>query len=65
MSEIREVRLPAELCIRAEKKFNPGFSTLEELLVFVLQELLREDAAQADEAEQKIVEDRLRELGYI
>jgi len=65
MSELRELRLPVDLCARAEKKFSAKFASLEELLTFVLQELLREDASQADEAEQKIVEERLRELGYI
>ncbi|HEY4905394.1 MAG TPA: hypothetical protein VIH89_18090 [Candidatus Sulfotelmatobacter sp.] len=65
MSEMREVRLPVDLCASAEKKFKGRFGTLEELLTFVLQELLREDSSQADQAEQKIVEERLRELGYI
>jgi len=65
MSEMREVRLPEELCARAEKKFSGKFVSLEELLAFVLGELLREDSSQADEAEQKMVEERLRELGYI
>jgi hypothetical protein len=65
MSELRELRLPVELCAQAEKKFSAKFASLEELLTFVLQELLREDSSQADEAEQKIVEERLRELGYI
>jgi hypothetical protein len=65
MSDMREVRLPAELCLQAEKKFGAKFAGLEELLAFVLSELLREDSSQADEAEQKLVEERLRELGYI
>jgi len=65
MSEMREVRLPAELCAQAEKKFGAKFASLEELLAFVLGELLREDSSQVDEAEQKLVEERLRELGYI
>jgi hypothetical protein len=65
MSGMREVRLPEELCARAEKKFGAKFASLEELLAFVLSELLRDDSSQADEAEQKLVEERLRELGYI
>jgi hypothetical protein len=63
--EMREVKLPAEMCDIAENKFSKQFATLEELLTFVLRELLREDATQADEDERKIVEERLRELGYI
>jgi hypothetical protein len=65
MTAMREIRLPAELCDQAEKKFSGRFGSVEDLLTSVLQELLRDDASQADEAEQKIVEDRLRDLGYI
>jgi hypothetical protein len=31
----------------------------------VLRELLRDDASQADQQEQRLVEERLRELGYL
>ena len=65
MTEMREVRLPAGLCADAEKKFSQKFSTLEELLTFILRDLLRDEALQLDHAEQRIIEDRLRELGYI
>jgi len=65
MTEMREVRLPADLCAAAEKKFVPQFASLEELLVFVLRDLSRDDASQLDQAEQKIVEERLRDLGYM
>ena len=62
---MREVRLPAELCQNAEQRFGARFGSLEQFLVFVLQELLRDDAAQMDQAEQRIIEERLRDLGYI
>jgi len=65
MTEMREVRLPAELCAAAEKKFSQKFSTLEELLTFILRDLSRDEALQLDQAEQRIIEDRLRELGYL
>lgn len=65
MTESREVRLPADLCAAAEKKFSGIFPSLEELLAFVLRDLLREDASQLDQAEQRLVEERLRELGYL
>ena len=72
MTEMRQVRLPEELCAAVEAKFGNKFGqtsanrfgNVEELLVFVLQELLRDDAAQS-EAEQRLVEERLRELGYL
>lgn len=65
MTELREVRLPSDLCETAEKKFQRKFATLEELLIFVLRDLTRDEALQADQAEQRLVEERLRELGYL
>ncbi len=62
---MRDVRLPSELCRAAEERFGARFGSLEELLTFVLQELVRDDAAQMDEGEQRIIEERLRDLGYI
>jgi hypothetical protein len=64
-SDVREVRLPAELCNDAERRFAARFGSLEELLVHVLQELLRDKAAQMDEGERQVIEQRLKDLGYI
>ena len=64
-SEMRDVRLPAELCNDAEQRFAARFGSVEELLVFVLQELLRDQATQMDQAEQRVIEQRLKDLGYI
>jgi hypothetical protein len=61
----RAVQLPEDLCAAAEKKFGQTFANVEELLVFVLRDLLRDEAARFDEAEQRFVEERLRELGYL
>ncbi|MFZ0732394.1 MAG: hypothetical protein WAM79_08735 [Candidatus Sulfotelmatobacter sp.] len=65
MTELREVRLPAALCETAEKKFQQKFATVEELLIFVLRDLTCDEALLADQAEQRLVEERLRELGYL
>ena len=65
MTEMRHVPLPADLCAAAETKFSHVFGTLEELLIFVLRDLSRDEAARADQAEQRLVEERLRELGYL
>lgn len=65
MTEMRELRLPKDLCVAAENKFGRTFGNLEELLISVLRDLTRDEAAQLDQAEQKVVEERLRELGYL
>jgi hypothetical protein len=65
MSEMRSLELPADLCAAAEKKFAGTFGTLEELLVFILRDLLNDEASHLDEAEQRLVEERLRDLGYL
>jgi hypothetical protein len=65
MTEMRELRLPEQLCMAAEKKFDRVFGNLEELLISVLRDLTRDEATQLDQAEQKVVEERLRELGYL
>ena len=62
---MRDIRLPDQLCRAAEEKFGQQFGSLEELIGFVLRELLRDDASQMDQAETRIIEERLRDLGYI
>jgi hypothetical protein len=61
----RELRIPEDLCVRAEQKFGSRFGNLEELICHVLGELLRDDALRMDQAEEQIIEERLRDLGYI
>ena len=61
----REVRLPSDLCEAVEKKYAQQFNNVEELLEFVLRDLARDEAAKADQREQDLVEQRLRELGYL
>ncbi len=65
LTETRSISLPAELCEQAEKKFGERFSSLEQLLEYVLRELVRDAAAHADESEQRMIEQRLRDLGYL
>jgi hypothetical protein len=61
----RELRLPEELCRRAEDRFAAQHGSLEAFLVFVLRQVLRDDAARLDQADQEIIEQRLKDLGYI
>jgi hypothetical protein len=65
MSQLREIRLPDELCAAAEVKFGSAFRKVDDLLTFLLQELLRRDTIDFDRADHTVVEERLRDLGYI
>ena len=65
MNTRRTVSLPEELCARAEEKFRPRFAGLEQFLSAVMTELLRDQAILMDEREEKIIEERLKGLGYI
>lgn len=65
MSDLRIVQLPADLCGIAEKDFGHLFGNVEELLTFILRDLVRDDASKADQAEERLIEDRLKDLGYL
>lgn len=65
MTEMRDVRLPEGLCAAVEEKFGHAFGSLEELLIFVLRDLSRDEASKSDQVEQRLIDDRLRELGYL
>ena len=65
MTEMRDIRLASDLCAAAEAKFGQRFGTLEEFLTFLLREVLRDDALKADAEEQRMIDERLRELGYL
>jgi hypothetical protein len=65
MTATRQISLPEELCASAEQQFGTRFGTVESFLEFVLRELVRNDAEALDKAEQAVLEQRLRDLGYI
>ncbi len=62
---MREVSLPVELCEALERRFGEQFANIEELLSFVLDELVRGHGHQFDRSDQQLIEARLRDLGYI
>ncbi|MBZ5722038.1 MAG: hypothetical protein LAO03_16825 [Acidobacteriia bacterium] len=62
---MRQVKLPAALCESIEQRFGKHSDGLEQFLTFVMEELLRDNAAQMDEAEKRLIEQRLKDLGYI
>jgi uncharacterized membrane protein YgcG len=65
MTARRQITLPEELCAAAEQQFGSRFESLEKFLEFVLRELVRDDAEALDKSEQAVLEQRLRDLGYI
>ena len=65
MSAKRQVSLPEELCASAEQRYGAQFQNLELFLEFVLREIVRDDVEKLDERERAILEERLRNLGYI
>ena len=63
--QYRIVRLPKELCTEAETWLNGRFESLEALIIFALKEVIKEEGAELDQQEEELVQQRLRDLGYI
>lgn len=63
-SKFRHVQLPEDLCAAAEARYGGQFGSVDDLLTFALRELLRGDAIQLSAEEERIIEERLRDLGY-
>jgi hypothetical protein len=65
MAQYRTVSLPDDLCAEAEKQLAGRFDSVEALLTFLLQEITKDDSSKFDRAEERIIEQRLRDLGYM
>jgi hypothetical protein len=65
MTKVRTVSLPQDLCAEAERQFGGRFDNIEALLTFVLQEITKADTSLLDQAEEQIIEKRLKDLGYL
>jgi hypothetical protein len=65
MAQYRTVSLPENLCAAAEKQLSGRFESLESLISFLLQEMVKDDSNKLDRAEEQIIEQRLRDLGYM
>jgi hypothetical protein len=65
MTQVRTVNLPQDLCAEAERQFEGRFDNVEALLTFVLQEITKTDAGLLDQAEEQMIEQRLKDLGYL
>jgi hypothetical protein len=66
LNSSRELRLPADLCEAAEKLIKgTKFTSVEDFLTFILREVTSRSSVQSDEQERKVIEQRLRDLGYL
>jgi hypothetical protein len=65
MTQYRTVNLPEDLCREAEKFLTGRFDSLEALVSFLLQEVVKDTARKFDQAEEQMIEQRLRDLGYL
>jgi len=63
--EWRVVCLPVELCEAAERQYGDQYASLEELLTFMLGYVTRGEVERMDQAELEIVQQRLKDLGYV
>jgi hypothetical protein len=64
-TQYRTVNLPEDLCAAAEKSLTGRFDSLEALISFLLQEIAKDDTSRFDGADEQIIEQRLRDLGYL
>jgi hypothetical protein len=62
---MRDLQLSCDLCVKVEEMYGKRFGTLEQFVTYVLEQLVRDDAAKMDQDEQRIIEERLKDLGYI
>ncbi len=63
-AEVIELELPADLGRRLRRKFVADGQSLESFVVSVLEELAR-DSARIERAEEELLAERLRSLGYL
>lgn len=65
MSQLRTIQLPDDLCVKAEKWMAARFTSLEELVTFLLREIIQDEDDKLDQKEEELVQQRLRDLGYM
>lgn len=65
MTHYRTVQLPEDVCAQAEQWLNGRFDNIEALIDFLLREIMKDDGSSLDQREEEIVQQRLRDLGYI
>lgn len=65
MTQYRTVQLPEDVCAQAEEWLKGRFDNIEALIDFLLREIMKDDGSTLDQREEEIVQQRLRDLGYI
>ena len=68
MSDTKEVSIPSSLYLKAQKwiEENGGFESVDELVKFLIEEFISEDAGEVyTPEEEEEIKERLRKLGYI
>ena len=65
VSRYRSLQIPEELCAQAERWLRGRFNNLEDLVAFALEEIIKEESAKLDQQEEEMVQQRLKDLGYI
>lgn len=68
--KMKQVNIPDELYGKIEKNLEDfGFKTVDEYIVFVLEEVMKKDGDGEDkvfnEEEEEAIKKRLRDLGYL
>ncbi len=62
---LREIRIRDRVYQASLDRFGAQFGSVDKLVEFVLEELLRGDTTALDESEQQMIRARLRDLGYL
>jgi len=62
---LREIRIRDSVYQASLDRFGTQFGSVDKLVEFVLEELLRGDTMALDESEQLTIRARLRDLGYL
>jgi hypothetical protein len=66
MTRTRSITLSEELCRRLEERLgSPERPDVEAILTYVTKELLKDEAVELDEREERLIKNRLEELGYL
>ena len=61
----RKISVPEDLYLELEARLGPHFGSVDDMICFIIRELLRSDTRALDEAEQQMIRTRLKDLGYL